>query len=481
MHNTATYVLTYNCPLQLEYFLRKLREHQPSFLTLSDFFVCDQSDAEFHADYKRLCVDFGINHWPTTNDGYTGGRLKCAAHFKEREKYTHMWYFEDDHIFKEPGAPRNNIGFPGYVQNVFEKGLAIVKENKLDYLKLNFNEVYTDHIIYFPIDRADHKYARYEKLAYAGVGYLVGEVFYCNWPSCLSREGNAKIYFSGYKIKAESDVTNLSHVLIDKGELAAGVLMASPTTHDRRQDYNRAHRVDVRLSDSDKIDRFMSWQRVNTERLVDSVRRAMPPAAVVLDVGAGVGQFAELLVDTIAPSAVHLFEPVPALLSAAEARIKDKRCFFHPYAVSDKDENGVLLYCNTGDNIGWNSMLDSDPVLGAPLSSVPTMSQLMVQTLTLSSWLATHADVCPDLIKIDVEGLECRVLRGLLPWLERSGRRPVLVVEAAWGIHHPEWCDNEKIYACLSDLGYAVPSIGEETIDVVLVVKDARTTEGLVI
>jgi FkbM family methyltransferase len=78
---------------------------------------------------------------------------------------------------------------------------------------------------------------------------------------------------------------------------------------------------------------------------------------------------------------------------------------------------------------------------------------LQVQLRSLDSLAAEHDVVCLDLIKIDVEGHERRVLDGAAAILERH--RPTLVVETG----HEAEGDRAAIHERLAGLGYRMLGI----------------------
>jgi hypothetical protein len=91
-------------------------------------------------------------------------------------------------------------------------------------------------------------------------------------------------------------------------------------------------------------------------------------------------------------------------------------------------------------------------------ANAPRTEEIRVPTVVLDDWLDAQG-LAPDLIKIDVEGAELGVLRGLRRTLARDGVR--LFVE----VHPPQLAQagssTEEVLRLLADLGYELQAIEE--------------------
>lgn len=177
-------------------------------------------------------------------------------------------------------------------------------------------------------------------------------------------------------------------------------------------------------------------------------RETEPEAAVIpdlitagdlcIDIGANIGTYTKLFSDLVGPSGrVIAFEPVPgtfSLLAANVSRFTHQNVSLVNFAVSDKltlcgmsipsSGTGALNYCRAELN---NSK----------------KSNLMVLTTPLFPFLEnSHFKI--KLVKIDVEGHESGVIKGMLPLIDLH--HPALIVETK----------NEELTVTLSGLGYKV-------------------------
>jgi len=75
--------------------------------------------------------------------------------------------------------------------------------------------------------------------------YLVGDVYYANWPQIVSKAGNRKMFLD-VKWGHPYEQTWMSHMFQEskKGNLNSAVLLASPITHDRFVHYDQTQRVE---------------------------------------------------------------------------------------------------------------------------------------------------------------------------------------------------------------------------------------------
>jgi FkbM family methyltransferase len=139
---------------------------------------------------------------------------------------------------------------------------------------------------------------------------------------------------------------------------------------------------------------------------------------IVLDVGANTGHHA-IAIGALARQ-VHAFEPYPpvrAVLERNVARNKHMAIIVHPIALSS--QNSRLRFCPpTTNNAGTGSL--------SPTGSIEVLGR------TGDKYLAEVGIAEVDMIKIDVEGHELEVLRGLKDTIRHC--EPILIVEATTGV-----------------------------------------------
>ena len=176
-----------------------------------------------------------------------------------------------------------------------------------------------------------------------------------------------------------------------------------------------------------------------------SVLAFLSPGGVAVDVGANLGEWAVPLARRVGPSGRLLaIEPAPRAAAAL-----DKTLVANAFAQAE------LIRCAVGDHDGTAEF--AIPIVSSVRIDTGTArigpaaagrQALKVALRSLDSLAAEHRLDRVDLIKIDVEGYERRVLDGAQATLARF--RPVLVIETG----HEAEGDRRAIHDRLGGLGY---------------------------
>jgi len=267
VNKVGLYVITFNSPKQFSTLIESMNTYDKDYLLKTKKFLLDNSsDESTFDDYAKLCEENGFEHIKKDNLGICGGRQWIAEHFENETDLDFYLFFEDDMFFypKEGDVCRN--GFNRYVPNLYSKTLQIVKKENFDFLKLNYSEFFGDNGTQWawynvpqdvrqkywpgkdrlPVQGLDPNAPRavYNSVnSFQGVPYVTGDVYYCNWPQIVTRTGNQKMFLDttwGHPFEQ----TWMSHMyqLVKKGELYPGLLLMTPTEHDRFEHYERSLR-----------------------------------------------------------------------------------------------------------------------------------------------------------------------------------------------------------------------------------------------
>jgi len=263
--SVALYVLTYNSPKQFEKLCMSFEEYDDDFITKPSKFLLNNSlNHDTDEEYNRVCLKYGFEEIKKDNIGICGGRQFCAEHSEEHGFDYHM-FFEDDMFFYLGKDDVCKNGFKRKIPQFFSKVMDIAWNENFDFLKFNFSEFFGDNTKQWawhnvpakvrsdlfpekPIkignNNNDAPHMNFKNIkSFRGLPYAIGDIYYANWPQVVSREGNKKLFLN--TIWAHPyEQTWMSQIFQDtmKGEIKPGILLATPTEHDRFEHYNREER-----------------------------------------------------------------------------------------------------------------------------------------------------------------------------------------------------------------------------------------------
>jgi hypothetical protein len=261
LSNTALYVITFNSPKQFETLITSMIDYDTDFLDKpKKFLLNNSSDLSTTEKYSELCNEYGFEHIKKDNLGICGGRQFIAEH-SEENGFDFHFFFEDDMFFYNGKETVCKNGFNRYVKNLYRKILDITKQEGFDFVKMNYTEFYGDNGTQWswynvpqsvreqfwpeksslPVRGLDPNApkTKYEKIiSYEGIPYTSGDVYYCNWPQVVTREGNKKMFLNTTWAHP-FEQTWMSHIYQEtkKGNIKPGLLLTTPTEHNRFEFY----------------------------------------------------------------------------------------------------------------------------------------------------------------------------------------------------------------------------------------------------
>jgi len=169
----------------------------------------------------------------------------------------------------------------------------------------------------------------------------------------------------------------------------------------------------------------------------------------VLDIGANTGQFAEHIRQYLPAATIHSFEPLPAACATLRHRFRgDARMIAHPLALGDVCGGATLFESETSSS---SSLL---PMTDRFLQTFPRLTRVAehtVKLLTLDAWAADQTLAKNILVKMDVQGLEDKVIRGGLRTI-RNAR--LMIVEVSFTQLYCGQCLFDDVYDLLRPAGF---------------------------
>ena len=260
--NVGLYVITFNSPNQVKTLIKSMQEYDNDFVTKPKWILLNNStDLSTTKEYSEVCKEYDIEHIKKDNLGICGGR-QWIAEDAEKRGFDFYFFFEDDMFFYPKKGEVCKNGFNRYVKNLYRNSLQITKKNNFDFLKMSFTEFYGDNKTQWawynvPQDFREKHWPEKPKLpvkgldpnapktkftkidSYNGIPFAHGEVYYCNWPQVVTKTGNKKMFLTE-KWARPYEQTWMSYMFQEtiKGNINPGILLLTPTEHDRFDHYD---------------------------------------------------------------------------------------------------------------------------------------------------------------------------------------------------------------------------------------------------
>ncbi|PLX00522.1 MAG: FkbM family methyltransferase [Marinilabiliales bacterium] len=165
-----------------------------------------------------------------------------------------------------------------------------------------------------------------------------------------------------------------------------------------------------------------------------------------IDIGCFKGEILQEFIKR-SPGGTHVaFEPIPGFFKALKKKFKSKQLTIHNIALSD--QSGVITF---------NYVIDAPAYSGIKKRDYdgknPDIELIEVKTDKLDHALPANYRV--DLIKIDVEGAEFKVLKGAYNTLKKS--KPIIIFEFGLGASDFYKVSPEQFYQYLAvECGYQI-------------------------
>jgi FkbM family methyltransferase len=176
------------------------------------------------------------------------------------------------------------------------------------------------------------------------------------------------------------------------------------------------------------------------------IQRILKPGDVFLDIGANVGFFALQAAKAVGPGGkVHAFEPAPKAHDAFKRNLQlNGITNVTSYAVALSDGGGrASLFLDAKNNSGASALHPS------PHSGVA----IEVELDSYDHFANQNGLPPPALVKIDVEGAEVKVLRGMQALLSRPNRPPVILEVSEWSLKQMG-SSKDELYDLMLARGY---------------------------
>ena len=202
---------------------------------------------------------------------------------------------------------------------------------------------------------------------------------------------------------------------------------------------------------------FIEWQVASMGAYEDEINKliriSLKHGDTAIDVGGNIGLQSIRMSQAVGENGrVYSFEPLIYLQEKFKKNIVLNRVYnvtLMPLALSDTESTAEFTIDPNGDNQGTFSLADTGPGAEKQLVDVKIADSL----LELVALQALH------LVKIDVEGFELQVLRGMKGLLQKH--KPRLIFEYDTPLWARTGQDIKTCYQFLSDMGYLFYQVTE--------------------
>ena len=172
---------------------------------------------------------------------------------------------------------------------------------------------------------------------------------------------------------------------------------------------------------------FKMYLEIFESDLIKILQKYVNEGDIFIDVGANIGYISAFAASLVGKSGeVHSFEPVPIYFNRLCKMVnlnKDFKIYTNNCALGESNEISNIYITNLS-TIGWNTMVPN-------VMKADTIKEIIeIEVTRLDDYIFEKGIENVSFIKIDVEGYEYHVLRGLKNFFEKKKKElPPLVVE----------------------------------------------------
>jgi FkbM family methyltransferase len=194
-------------------------------------------------------------------------------------------------------------------------------------------------------------------------------------------------------------------------------------------------------------------------KVLSLLKKYLREGDMFIDVGANIGYISAFALGAVGKTGeIHAFEPAPRFFERLQT-ISQKNPGYHFYANNFAlgDYEGTSSLCITSlPNIGWNTMVPNF------MRAETIAEKIEVPVRRLDAYLFARAINKVRLIKIDTEGYELPVIRGMQRYLLKAQQLPILIIEVAPSAYPKMGCTVSSLWEFLSGFGYKAYGLDEK-------------------
>lgn len=168
----------------------------------------------------------------------------------------------------------------------------------------------------------------------------------------------------------------------------------------------------------------------------------------LIDVGSNAGFYTKMALELLDVKYADMFEPVENLAKISYQLTEKDPVTLHRFGLGHEDKD-IEIQLGMDGNIGWNTMVEGN--------WTPNMIKQAAKIKRFDG-LGITPSTDTILVKIDTEGFEWSVLRGMREF--NTKYRPYFHIEFGFGKGHPQLKEELEEFDYLKSLGYKVMGVG---------------------
>ena len=214
------------------------------------------------------------------------------------------------------------------------------------------------------------------------------------------------------------------------------------------------------LSDPNMRKMYLGGYEIETVKIL---KKILKEGDTFIDVGANIGYLSAIAASCVGKSGqVHSFEPVPNYFSKLKTMAdnnKNFNIFVNNFALGDKEKQ-MEIDCSNDGNIGWNTMV---PNL---MKKNIIKESIVVPVIMLDNYINDKIIKKEkiSLIKIDAEGFEFPILKGLGSFLKEY--HPTILCEIVPAAYSLLGTSVEFLYKYMNQFSYQSFDLNYRPLDI---------------
>ena len=160
---------------------------------------------------------------------------------------------------------------------------------------------------------------------------------------------------------------------------------------------------------------------------VNFIKSFLKEGDTFVDIGANTGLLTQMIVESLPDEylgSVIMFEPISYLCDECKNKFNSNPKFIiNQLGLSNKNYMATVFADNI--NLGYNKIYKEGMGVGEH-------TKYIVECTTFSNWTSRNNIDKVDFVKIDAEGHDIEIIRGMYDFLRKTEKKPYILFEVGW-------------------------------------------------